>query len=174
MMLFTDATAAPDPTDSRAPIQPPVQTPAQTSSATPAPPPGQPSKLHALSLQEMQAVTLLNQARKNAGLEPLKINLKLSKLAVDYAVDMHTRKFFAHVDPDGKDPFERMAAIGIDLPNAGENIALAPDVEICHKMLMDSPLHRENILNPKFTEIGIGVRPDSRGGVYMVQEFIGP
>ncbi len=67
-----------------------------------------------------------------------------------------------------------MAAIGVDFPNAGENIAISPDVETAHKMLMDSPLHKENILNPKFTEIGIGVRPNSRGGVYLVQEFIGP
>ena len=130
--------------------------------------------VYTLSDLEQKAVLLLNAARKAEGLEPLKVNLLLSKLAADYALDMNRRKFFAHVDPDGKDPFDRMAAIGIDYPNAGENIALSPDVETAHKMLMDSPLHRENILQPKFTEIGIGVRPDSRGGVYLVQEFIGP
>ena len=69
---------------------------------------------------------------------------------------------------------EELAAVGIDFPNAGENIALSPDVETAHRMLLESPLHRENILNPKFSEIGIGVRPDARGGVYLVQEFIGP
>lgn len=136
--------------------------------------PVQPPKAYTLSSQELQAVALLNESRRNAGLDPLKVNLLLSKLAADYAADMRARKFFAHVDPDGKDPFERMAAGGIDFPNAGENIALSPDVETAHRMLMDSPLHRENIVNPKFTEIGIGVRPDSRGGVYLVQEFIGP
>ncbi len=127
-----------------------------------------------LNVMEQKAVLLLNEDRRSAGLEPLKINLKLSKLAADYALDMNKRRFFSHVDPDGKDPFERMAAIGVDFPNAGENIAISPDVETAHKMLMDSPLHKENILNPKFTEIGIGVRPNSRGGVYLVQEFIGP
>lgn len=129
---------------------------------------------YALSLMEQKAVLLLNEDRKVAGLEPLKVNLRLAKLAADYAVDMNKRKFFAHIDPDGKDPFDRMGAVGIDLPNEGENIALSPDVETAHRMLMESPLHRENILNPKFTEIGIGVRPDSRGGIYLVQEFIGP
>jgi uncharacterized protein YkwD len=129
---------------------------------------------YALSAMEQKAVLILNADRRNAGLEPLKANVKLSKLAGDYAADMNTRRFFSHIDPDGKDPFDRMAAIDIDFPNAGENIALSPDVETAHKMLMDSPLHRENILNPKFTEIGIGVRPNSRGGVYLVQEFIGP
>ena len=137
-----------------------------------APPPA--SAVYTLNDLEQKAVLLLNAARKAEGLEPLKVNLLLSKLAADYALDMNKRKFFAHVDPDGKDPFDRMAAIGIDYPNAGENIALSPDVETAHKMLMDSPLHRENILQPKYTEIGIGVRPDSRGGIYLVQEFIGP
>lgn len=129
---------------------------------------------YTLTLQEQKAVMLLNEARKTEGLEPLKVNLRLAKLAADYAMDMNKRRFFAHIDPDGKDPFDRMAAIGIDLPNEGENIALSPDVETAHRMLMESPLHRENILNPKFTEIGIGVRPDSRGGIYLVQEFMGP
>ena len=132
------------------------------------------AKTYTLSPQEQLAVNLLNQARQNEGLQPLQVNLQLSKLAADFAQDMRTRKFFAHVDPDGKDPFDRMAAVGIDFPNAGENIALSPDVETANRMLLESPLHRENILNPKFTEIGIGVRPDSRGGVYLVQEFIGP
>lgn len=133
-----------------------------------------PSAGYALSPLEQKAVLLINADRRNAGLEPLLVNLKLAKLAADYAADMSTRKFFSHIDPDGKDPFDRMAAIGIDVPNEGENIALSPDVETAHKMLMDSALHRENILNPKFTEIGVGVRPDSRGGVYLVQEFTGP
>ncbi len=132
------------------------------------------STMYSLNSLEQKAVLLINAARKAEGLEVLKVNLPLSKLAADYAMDMNKRKFFAHVDPDGKDPFDRMAAIGIDFPNAGENIALSPDVETAHKMLMDSPLHRENVLNPKFTEIGIGVRSDVRGGVYLVQEFIGP
>lgn len=145
----------------------PVPTKAPTSATTAAKP-------YALSPQEQLAVNLLNQARQNEGLEPLKVNLQLSKLAADFAQDMRNRKFFAHVDPDGKDPFDRMAAVGIDFPNAGENIALSPDVETAHRMLLESPLHRENILNPKFSEIGIGVRPDARGGVYLVQEFIGP
>ena len=145
----------------------PVPTKAPASATTAAKP-------YTLSPQEQLAVNLLNQARQNEGLEPLKVNLQLSKLAADFAQDMRNRKFFAHVDPDGKDPFDRMAAVGIDFPNAGENIALSPDVETAHRMLLESPLHRENIMNPKFTEIGIGVRPDARGGVYLVQEFIGP
>ena len=129
---------------------------------------------YALNAMEQKAVLLLNADRRNAGLEPLKVNQNLSKLAADYAGDMNARKFFAHIDPDGRDPFDRMATIGVDFPNAGENIALCQDVETAHKMLMDSPLHRENILNPKFTEIGIGTKTDARGGVYLVQEFIGP
>ena len=163
LLLIGFVASLPDMSAFAAPV--PAKAPASATTA---------AKPYALSPQEQLAVNLLNQARQNEGLEPLKVNLQLSKLAADFAQDMRNRKFFAHVDPDGKDPFDRMAAVGIDFPNAGENIALSPDVETAHRMLLESPLHRENILNPKFSEIGIGVRPDARGGVYLVQEFIGP
>lgn len=156
--------------------------PSDTSTATvPAPgtpakpnPPAATSPAYTLNANELKALELLNADRQAANLQPLTINLTLSKLAADFAIDMNNRKFFNHVDPDGKDPFDRMAAVGIDFPNAGENIAVSPDVATAHKMLFNSPKHKENILNPKFTEVGLGVRPDSRGGVYLVQEFIGP
>ena len=163
LLLIGFVASLPDTSAFAAPV--PAKAPASATTA---------AKPYALSPQEQLAVNLLNQARQNEGLELLKVNLQLSKLAADFAQDMRNRKFFAHVDPDGKDPFDRMAAVGIDFPNAGENIALSPDVETAHRMLLESPLHRENIMNPKFTEIGIGVRPDARGGVYLVQEFIGP
>jgi uncharacterized protein YkwD len=147
--------------------------PAATTPAKPNPPAAA-APVYKLNANELKALELLNADRQAANLPPLVINLTLSKLAADYAIDMNNRKFFNHVDPDGKDPFDRMAAVGIDFPNAGENIAVSPDVATAHKMLFNSPKHKENILNPKFTEVGIGVRPDSRGGVYLVQEFIGP
>ena len=46
---------------------------------------------YTLNSLEQKAVLLLNEDRKNAGLEPLQVNLKLSKLAADYAADMNTR-----------------------------------------------------------------------------------
>ena len=138
------------------------------------PSPSLPAAFYVVSPLEQKAVDLLNLDREKEGLPPLKINQKLAKLAGDYALDMSTRKFFSHYNPEGQSPFDRMIAAGIDFPNAGENIALSPTLEIAEKMLFESPTHRENILNTHFTEVGIGVRPDSRGGVYVVQEFIGP
>ena len=138
------------------------------------PSPSLPAPFYVISPLEQKAVDLLNLDRANEGVPPLKINLKLSKLAGAYAHDMAVRKFFSNYNPEGQSPFDRMIASGIDFPNAGENIALSPTVEIAEKMLFESPTHRENILNTHFTEVGIGVRPDSRGGVYVVREFIGP
>lgn len=148
-------------------------TPGKTAPTTPNPPAVQ-TPVYKLSADEQKAFDLLNADRLAANLPPFTINLTLSKLAADFANDMNNRKFFSHIDPDGKDPFDRMASVGIDFPNAGENIAVSPDVATAHKMLFNSPKHKENILNAKFTEVGVGVRPDSRGGIILVQEFIGP
>ena len=75
---------------------------------------------YALSAQEQKAVLLINADRKDEGLEPLKVNLQLSKLAADYASDMSRRKFFSHVDPDGKDPFDGWLPLGLIFPMPGK------------------------------------------------------
>jgi uncharacterized protein YkwD len=92
---------------------------------------------------------------------------------------MFQQGYFAHVDPDGTTPFERMRTGGVSFRAAGENLALAPTVEVAHNGLMNSPGHRENILSPDFTQVGTGIGYDaperstaSRVGVY-VQNFGG-
>jgi uncharacterized protein YkwD len=76
---------------------------------------------------------------------------------------MIARRYFEHDTPDGVDAQERMRAAGYQSNNAitGENIAwaageLASPFEIVD-LWMHSPPHRENILRPQFTEIGIGL-----------------
>ena len=48
-----------------------------------------------------------------------------------------------------------------------------PSVHSAHQGLMNSPGHRANILNPSFTEIGIGIRRKGNGQYYITQMFIG-
>jgi uncharacterized protein YkwD len=62
---------------------------------------------------------------------------------------MFQQGFFAHVDQDGRSPFDRMKAGNVTFGAAGENLALAPTVQIAHDGLMNSPGHRANILNPR-------------------------
>jgi uncharacterized protein YkwD len=86
---------------------------------------------------------------------------------------MISRGFFAHNNPEGQTPFDRMRQAGISYKYAGENLAINSSVAAAETAFMNSSGHRANILSPNYTEIGIGVVRNSRGSVYVVQEFIG-
>lgn len=126
------------------------------------------------STEEQQAVTLLNQDRAANGLPALKVNSKLTALAESYAQDMIDRNYFSHYNPEGQSPFDRMNKAGIGYSYAGENLAINTNVTAAETAFMNSSGHRDNILNSNYTEVGIGVKHDSKGSVYVVQEFIKP
>ena len=126
------------------------------------------------SAEEQQAVTLLNQDRAANGLPALKVNAKLTALAESYAQDMIDRNYFSHYNPEGQSPFDRMSKAGISYSYAGENLAINTNVTAAETAFMNSSGHRDNILNSNYTEVGIGVKHDSKGSVYVVQEFIKP
>lgn len=103
-------------------------------------------------------VALTNQARSQAGLPPLILDPHLERLAQAHARDMALRDYFAHENPDGLDSYERLSALNPPSYNeAGENTARgqeSPD-ELVSQWL-GSPKHRENMLNPAHTHIGVG------------------
>jgi uncharacterized protein YkwD/uncharacterized membrane protein required for colicin V production len=114
---------------------------------------------------------LVNHERTSRGLQPMQMDPALRELARAHARDMFKRGYFAHVTPDGKDPFDRMRDAGIVFGTAGENLALAPALDMAHDGLMNSPGHRANILNPDYTKVGIGVLDGGVYGKMFVQEF---
>ncbi len=59
--------------------------------------------------------------------------------------------------PTARGPFDRCAMMEFRFTNAGENIALAPTLDIAHSGLMHSPGHRANILRPEFGRLGSGI-----------------
>ncbi len=128
---------------------------------------------HARSRPDLEAkmLQLVNMEREKAGLQKLRIDPQLRDLARSHSVDMLERGYFAHVTPDGKDPFDRMRAAGIQYFSAGENLAFGATLSIAHRGLMESPGHRENILRPAFGRIGIGVLDGGRYGLMISQEF---
>lgn len=131
------------------------------------------STVQASQSPSQQAVALLNKDRVQNGLEPLAYNQELTSLAEYYALDMMGRNFFAHNDPEGLTPFDRMQKRGITYRYAGENLALNDTIEGAQAAFMNSSTHRANVLNPNFTSVGIGVKYAANGKVYVVQEFIG-
>jgi uncharacterized protein YkwD len=122
---------------------------------------------------EQLAFQLLNADRAKNGLSPLKLNSQLTTLGENYAQDMINRNFFSHTNPEGQTPFDRMKNAGISYTYAGENIAINNNVTAAETAFMNSSEHKANILNTNYTEVGIGVRYDSKGSAYVVQEFIG-
>ncbi len=114
---------------------------------------------------------LINRERTSRGLVALQMDDSLRQVARSHASDMFVRGYFAHDTPEGVDPFTRMHNAGIVYSLAGENLALAPTLDIAHEGLMNSPGHRANILNPGFRKIGIGVLDGGVYGKMFVQEF---
>ncbi len=99
-----------------------------------------------------------NIEREKAGLPPVKISPALSRAATEKAANMFAENYWAHYSPSGKDPWGFIKAAGYKFSHAGENLAknfsASDDVVVAW---MNSPTHKENILNPNYQEIGIAV-----------------
>jgi uncharacterized protein YkwD/uncharacterized membrane protein required for colicin V production len=123
------------------------------------------------SNDEAGMLELVNRERTSRGLKPLVMNDALREVARAHARDMFKRGYFAHETPEGISPSQRMDSAGIRYRTAGENLALAPSLDIAHDGLMDSPGHQANILNVDFGTVGIGVLDGGVYGKMFVQEF---
>lgn len=120
---------------------------------------------------EEKMLELLNKERVFQGLKTLVMDESLREVAREHSKDMFERGYFSHVSPDGDSPFDRMEKKGISYNSAGENLALAPSVEIAMKGLMESPGHRANMMSKDFGKIGIGAIDGGIYGVMFSQEF---
>lgn len=120
---------------------------------------------------EKRLLELVNEERTQRGLKPLRLDPTIVPVARAHSRDMFERSYFAHENPDGEKPFERLRAGDVRFRVAGENLALAPTVERAHTGLMNSPGHRENILRPEFGRIGIGAVRGGFYGIMFTQNF---
>lgn len=120
---------------------------------------------------EKRMLELVNRERSLRGLGELRMDQDLVRLSRAHSKDMFERNYFAHVNPDGKDPFDRMRDFGINFRVAGENLALAPSVNLAHEGLMNSPGHRANILTAEFGLVGIGCIDGGSHGKMFTQSF---
>ena len=131
-----------------------------------------------LSGLAQQMLEQLNQQRAARNLSPLVADERLTEVARRRAADMVQRNYFSHYTPDGETVFTMMDAAGIDYYYAGENLArnTAPEdlaVSVAMEKFMESPSHRENMLNPKYRDVGIGEVSASNGWKVFALEFIG-
>ena len=137
--------------------------------------PGSVQKPQGTAAYARQILELVNEERKAAGLESLTLASKLSDVAQVKAEDMRDQGYFSHTSPTYGSPFDMMKQFGIVYRAAGENIAKGyTSPQAVMKGWMNSSGHRENILNGKFTQLGVGYCTDSKGNGYWVQMFIKP
>lgn len=163
-------------TQSPTPVTPTPTQPTPTPTPTPVPTPTQPTSttipmVTALTPDEQSMVDMINQERAAAGLQPLQVDLRLASVARAKANDMKTNNYFGHTSPTFGTPWAMMAQVGLNVQWAGENIAGNKSVAGAMAALMSDSGHRANILDPKFTHVGIGVVYGSAYGTLYVQEF---
>jgi len=101
------------------------------------------------------------------GVGPVKVDLRLVAVGRAKAIDMNVNNYFSHTSPTYGSPWAMMQQLGLTVGWAGENIGRTQSVESAMAGFMASPGHRANILDPRFTHVGIGIA----GNIY-VQEFL--
>lgn len=115
---------------------------------------------------------MLNAARTGERSAALTRSSSLDALAEAHARILAERGRIAHDAGDG-DPAARVSAAGLSANEVGENVAQAGSIEACHRALWRSPSHRENLLSPRFREVGVGVARGKDGATFVVQLFKG-
>ena len=162
---------APAPATVHAPPPPPKPAPAPMATFSPS-----------LANRALQLVNDVRARGTRCGNElfgpapPVSLSGTLDDVARGHATDMAEKNYFEHVDPAGQSPADRVRAVGYQEKLVGENIAYGPkSVEEVVQGWLDSPGHCENIMDPRFAEMGIGLAPGhAKHGLYWVQVLAQP
>jgi uncharacterized protein YkwD len=120
---------------------------------------------------EARMLEMVNAERTSQGLRSLKADPELAEVARAHSRDMFARGYFSHVTPEGARAADRVRKAGVSYLLVGENLALAQNLAVAHRGLMDSPGHRANLLRPQFGRVGIGVLDGGAHGLMITQDF---
>jgi uncharacterized protein YkwD len=115
--------------------------------------------------------------RSFAPAPPVKLSPTLAGVALGHADDMAKHNYFEHEDLSGRSPADRVRAVGYQEKLVGENIAYGPkSAEEVVQGWLDSPGHCENIMDPRFAEMGIAFAAGqaARRGLFWVQLLVAP
>lgn len=114
------------------------------------------------SLQDAPArlLELINRDRAQLGLAALALDAELGEVAARHSRDMLEHGFVGHTSPNTGSAAERVQAAGIRTGTVLENIGRGYSLEEVHDGLMASPGHRDNVLSPRVTHVGVGLVRD--------------
>jgi uncharacterized protein YkwD len=124
---------------------------------------------------EEQLIALINAERTRRGLSALQVNSVLMQVAEAHSQDMVNRDFFDHINPDGQDPGGRLDEAGYAWWTWGETIGGGYTTpQAVFDGWMNSASHRDILLSPYYTEIGIGYVTGGHYGYYWTADFARP
>ena len=116
-----------------------------------------------------------NNERAEMGLSQLVPSATLTASAQMKADDMADRSYFAHTSPTGLSPWYWFEQAGYNFQTAGENLAVNfRDSSSVTRAWMNSPTHRDNVVNRNYQEIGIATASGQykgRNTTYVAQHF---
>jgi len=148
-----DATGVVNASTTVAPIMP--QVPAATS----------------LTTSEQQMVDEINQARADAGVAPVQVDLRLVTAARIKAEDLYLNNYFSHVSPNFGYTASLLPGLGLNVNYWSENVAGNLSVDAAEAALMESIGHRVNILDPNVNYVGVACLEGISPYNLYVQEF---
>ena len=121
---------------------------------------------------ERQLLDLANAERARVGAPQLRMDEGLVRAARAHAAQMAAQNQLSHQFSGEGSLMQRIAAVStLHLNRAGENVAVAPNIDDAHQGLMASPPHRDNLLSPQFNVAGFGVF--RRGHLLFVAQDFG-
>ena len=121
---------------------------------------------YASQISPDEVIRLTNEKRISSGVPALTYNAQLATAAKAKGEDMLAKDYWAHVAPDGTQPWKFFNEVGYKYRYAGENLAKdfsSPQSAV--EAWMASPSHKENLLSSKYNEIGIAVVEGDMNGV---------
>ncbi|MFI6585417.1 sigma-70 family RNA polymerase sigma factor [Embleya sp. NPDC050493] len=163
-------TTAPPPATTPATASPPSTEPATEPSATRSTASADPR-----ARLERAVVDLVNAARAEHGCAPVRVDDRLRSAARKHSDDMLARRFYDHSNPDGVRADARITAAGYRWRQWGENLDRGrSDAAHVVAQWLASPIHRDNILDCGFTDIGVGATVGPGGTTWWTQVFAAP
>jgi uncharacterized protein YkwD len=129
---------------------------------------GPPTGMTALPEAAPRILELVNRERAAAGLPGLALDDEAGRIAVSWSREMAVAGAISH----NHDYLSNASLQRLDATKAGENVAYAGAVDEIHSMLMASPPHRANILNPGFLLVGVGAVRTSSGQLFLTEDFL--
>ncbi len=123
---------------------------------------------------EQDLLRVLNAERQAQGLPVLRLSPQLVGLARTQSTEMARRDVLSHESAAGRSFTDRLFDAGVTFAANGENVARSGTylAKLIHESFMGSPGHRENVLNPLFDEVGIGIAAGAGNSYYVTEDFI--